>query len=264
MKKLIVSFMLVTLLLSIAGIGMVTASKSNNAPEETLGLPENAVEVSPGVFYLGKSMDKGQVVEGYAFVHYAKSAVGSKQVFDESVDLYQFMYGGIRWTDTMAYEVNPDESGLTGPEVLEALGASLETWDEAITGDFELFDNELLTTDKGFNSSDRINRITWDDLGTSGTIAMNSFWYNPALKVIVESDVQFNTAYTWSVDETCSDSYDLESIATHEFGHNGLNDLYMPPSIELTMHGHSYGYCETHARTLGTGDISGIQALYGE
>jgi hypothetical protein len=55
---------------------------------------------------------------------------------------------------------------------------------------------------------------------------------------------------------------DLKNIATHEFGHNGLNDLYMPPSIALTMYGYS-GYGETDKQTLGTGDISGIQALYG-
>jgi len=61
MKKLIVSFVLVTLFLGIAGIGMVTASKPDNAQAEKFGLPENAVEVSPGVFYLGKSMDKGKV-----------------------------------------------------------------------------------------------------------------------------------------------------------------------------------------------------------
>lgn len=50
MKKLIVRFVLVTLFLSIAGVGMVTASKPNNAQAEELNLPENAVEVSPGVF----------------------------------------------------------------------------------------------------------------------------------------------------------------------------------------------------------------------
>ena len=50
MKKSIVSFVLVTLFLSLAGGGMVTASKPNNAQAEELNLPENAVEVSPGVF----------------------------------------------------------------------------------------------------------------------------------------------------------------------------------------------------------------------
>jgi len=53
MKKLIVRFVLVTLFLSIAGVGMVTASKPNNAQAEELNLPESAVEVSPGVFYGG-------------------------------------------------------------------------------------------------------------------------------------------------------------------------------------------------------------------
>ena len=65
-----------------------------------------------------------------------------------------------------------------------------------------------------------------------GVIAVNSLWINPARKLILE------------------------------FGHNGLNDLYMPPSIALTMYGYS-GDGETDKRDLGTGDISGIPALYG-
>jgi hypothetical protein len=222
---------------------------------------ENAVEVAPGVFYLGESIDNGKVVEGYAFVHYVKPAATSELVWDDTVDLYKFMFGGIKWADTMQYEVNPEGSKLDPDDVMPALTASLETWDSKTS--FELFGDALGTTTKGFNSGDRVNRVTWGDLD-SGIIAMNAFWYNPAMKVIVESDVVFSTDYPWSAsEEDCpTGAMDLKSIATHEFGHNGLNDLYMPPSVELTMYG--YGdFGETHARTLGTGDISGIKALYG-
>jgi len=55
---------------------------------------------------------------------------------------------------------------------------------------------------------------------------------------------------------------DLQNIATHEFGHNGLNDLYMRPSIALTMYGYS-DYGDIDKRSLGTGDWLGIQELYG-
>ena len=268
MKTLIVSFVLVTLFLSIAGIGMVTASEPNNAQAEKLSLPENAVEVSPGFFYLGKSMDKGNVVEGYAFVHYVKPAASSKPVFDDTVDINKFIYGGIKWADTMQYKVNPSGSGLNDDVVIATLTASLETWDAAIAetpSSFELFDDTLPITEEVFDSGDGINTVTWDDLGSSGIIAANYFWFYSATKEMIESDVRFNTYYDWSVDDTCSGDIqmDLQSIATHEFGHNGLNDLYMSPSVELTMHGWTYESCETKKRDLGTGDISGIQALYG-
>ena len=211
-------------------------------------------------------------LEKITFIHYAKDSNRSKPVWDETVDIYKLMFGGIKWADTMQYEVNPDGSDLEEAEVLGALGASLETWNDAITGDFKLFNVDLEITEKGFVSGEelfeeelvRINRVTWGVLPWENAIAMCRFWFNPATKEIVESDVVFSIDFDWSVDETCSGvKMDLQSIATHEFGHNGLNDLYMPPSIELTMYGYS-GYDETDKRTLGTGDISGIQELYGE
>ena len=52
----------------------------------------------------------------------------------------------------------------------------MDTWDTAITGDFELFDDELKINTTGyFNDTDGINRVTWDDLGISGIIAVNYF-----------------------------------------------------------------------------------------
>jgi len=267
MKKLITIFVLATLFLSIASIGIAADNNPNNAQAEKLSLPENAVEVAPGVFYLGKALDKGQVVEGYAFVHYAKDSDHSKPVWDDTVDIYKFMFGGIKWENTMQYEVNPAASGLEDTEVLDALGASLETWNDAITetpSSFELFDTLVsFEEDATPGERDGKNIVVWRDLAEPRAIAYNVFWFSPAMKVIVDSDVVFNTDYDWSVGDICSgDKMDLQSIATHEFGHNGLNDLYMSPSVELTMYGYS-NYGDIDKRTLGTGDISGIQALYG-
>jgi hypothetical protein len=52
-------------------------------------------------------------------------------------------------------------------------------------------------------------------------------------------------------------------MATHEFGHNGLSDLRPPKDQELTMYAYS-SLGEIKKRSLGTGDILGIQKLYGE
>ncbi|MBK5191003.1 MAG: matrixin family metalloprotease [Methanosarcinales archaeon] len=247
-----------------------TKTSANNQNQE-LTLPENAVEVAPGVFYLGESMDNGKVVEGYAFVHYVKPAANSNPVdWDETVDIYKFMFGGIKWAETMQYEVNIAGSGLKKAEVLKALGASLDTWNDAIAeklSSFKLFDKLVpLKEDATPGENDEHNIVVWEDLSEiygANVIAVNSFWFNPALKVIVDSDVVFNAYYTWSTDEFCDEeAMDLQNIATHEFGHNGLNDLYSSPSVALTMYG--YGdFGDIEKRTLGTGDISGIQKLYG-
>jgi predicted Zn-dependent protease len=58
----------------------------------------------------------------------------------------------------------------------------------------------------------------------------------------------------------CRRSYDLQSVATHEFGHAlGLGHVSNP---SLTMH-HFAPYCSTAPRTLGRGDVRGLRALYG-
>ena len=205
-------------------------------------------------------------LEKITFVHYAKSdSTSSKPAWDDTVDIYKLMLGGIKWEDTMQYEVNCVGSGLTEEEVLTVLGASLDTWDTAITGDFELFDDPIVLDDE-LNPGDLDNRniVVWEDLSEiygANVIAVNSFWFNPALKVIVDSDVVFSTNFDWSLSGETG-KMDLQNIATHEFGHNGLNDLYMPPSKYLTMYGYSADG-DTTKTTLGTGDISGIQALYG-
>jgi hypothetical protein len=55
---------------------------------------------------------------------------------------------------------------------------------------------------------------------------------------------------------------DFESIATHELGHiMGMADLYDSACSDQTMYGYATNG-ETHKRSLGTGDIWGIHALY--
>jgi len=262
MKK-ILFLSLVGIALIIGLVGSVGATGKNQKQNQKIDLLENAKEVSPGVFYLGESMNKGKVVDGYAFVHYAKgskSAARPKPVVDDTVDMYKLLFRGIRWADTMQYEANTTGSRLEDSVVRTALSASLETWDTAITGGFELF-GAIGTSDKISIGYDNTNLVMWDNLGSDGIIAMNSFWFYRTTKEIVESDVVFNTNYSWSLSGE-DGKMDLQNIATHEFGHNGLADLYVSKSAELTMYGYS-GYGETKKQTLGTGDILGIQALYG-
>ncbi|MCK5459923.1 matrixin family metalloprotease [Candidatus Parcubacteria bacterium] len=261
MKKIILGLASIALVFGLIGsVGAInTASKKDQ--KKKFSLPENAVEVSHGVFYLGESMNKGEVVEGYAFVHYAKSTAKSKPVWDDTVDIYKFMRGGLKWANTIQYKINPSYiGGLDQNDVEITLNASLEIWDSEIS--FEFFDSITTTTETsvGFDGT---NIVIWGYLGSSGTIAQNTIWFNRRTKEIVESDVVFNTHYIWSAVENCPDNaMDLQNIATHEFGHNGLGDLYMPKSVELTMHGYS-DYGETKKQDLGTGDVSGIQELYG-
>ena len=228
MKKLFASLVLATLFLSVTGIGIATNNKA----------PPNMERVS--------------------FVHYAKLTEYSKPTWDDTEDNFKLIMGGVRWFDTISYEVNPDGSGLDPDIVKSTLEASSEAWDSETS--FELFAPPNITNESSIGY-DGINRIVWSSLDP-GIIGVTHLWIIPGAKEIVEFDMEFNTHYTWGNATADPSVMDLQDIATHEFGHNGLDDLRPPKDWALTMYAYSSSG-ETYKRTLGTGDILGIQELYG-
>lgn len=192
------------------------------------------------------------------FVHYAEPRINpARPPFDDTEDDYKLISGGVRWTSTIAYEVNSAGSGLTTAAVRNALDASSETWDAATA--FELFAAPT-TTNSTSIGLDGTNRVAWGTL-SPGVIAVTTLWYTPRSKQMVEFDMVFNTYYEWSATGEAG-KMDLQNIATHELGHNGLSDLYAPKDWALTMFGYS-DVGEIYKRTLATGDILGVQRLYG-
>ena len=228
MRILFVSLVLASLVLSMTGIP-VAASQPNTPPN----------------------------IEKVTFIHYVKPSDHSRPIWDDTMEDFRLITGGVKWFGTISYEVNPAGSGL-GPEaVRSSLETSSETWDSQTS--FELFALPTVTSETSIGY-DSTNRVIWGALDP-GVIAVTYLWYNPATKEIVEFDMVFNTNYAWST-TGASNAMDLQNIATHEFGHNGLGDLRPPKDQALTMYAYS-GLGETIKRTLGTGDILGIQKLYG-
>lgn len=93
----------------------------------------------------------------------------------------------------------------------------------------------------------------------------------------VEADIRMNSAdYNWTYDPVndpkCKPElppdkdrwrYDVESVLTHEMGHvYGLVNLSADEDLNLTMYP-GVRRCTGHMRTLGRGDVLGMQALYG-
>lgn len=113
----------------------------------------------------------------------------------------------------------------------------------------------------GYFSKDEVNVTDFGSLpGTA--IARNCYWYIAA--ELVESDVRFDSAETWTLNPgpDCSNKYDLASISTHERGHTyGLADLDPTYHKKLTMSGEAYKCSEQH-RTLGAGDYIGLEDKY--
>ena len=233
MRKLLVSLLLLTLLLSMTSTGIAAGKKPNTVKSD---------------------------IQMLTFVHHAKSGGHSPPTWDDTEDDFRLMMGGAKWSGTISYQVNDAGSGLVEQDVIDTLGASSETWDDETSS--ELFADPASTEETSIGQ-DGTNRVVWMPL-SAGTIAVTYLWINPRAKEIVEFDMVFNTYYDWGTDVTPDpNKMDLQNIATHELGHNGLSDLKSPKDRELTMYAYS-GEEETKKRDLGTGDILGIQRLYGE
>jgi len=199
-------------------------------------------------------------LEKLTFVHHKIPRHYSPPTWDDTEDDFRLIMGGAHWFETISCEVNPAGSGLVPEVVRSTLEESTNTWDEE-TG-FALFAAPTITGESSIGYDDA-NRIVWSDLD-AGVIAVAHLWINRKTKEIVQFDMEFNTDYPWSAAEVCpSDKMDLQNIATHEFGHNGLSDLRPRKDSALTMYAFS-GLGETQKRSLGVGDILGIEELYGE
>jgi hypothetical protein len=172
----------------------------------------------------------------------------------------EYIYSGVSWPagSKVTYSVNTKGAPAGA---LAAVKTAFETWDSAVK--VELFNDDVKTANSkaSGNKFDGANVISWGRL-KPGIIAQTTTWYNPNTNQIVEIGIVFNTMYRWSTGSV-SNAFDVENIATHEAGHTlMLLDLYDDAASQLTMYG--YGAPgETYARTLGAGDISGIQYIYG-
>jgi len=174
--------------------------------------------------------------------------------------------GGITWklnSSTVPSSVgSPGVSAATAART--AITDAFATWTAADTQ--KVFIDGGNTTAKNARF-DRINAILWKNIG-AGSIAVTYVWYYTATGLVAEVDMIFNKGYPWRVftDNVagCStqyDAYDLLNIATHEIGHwVGLDDLYNDSDADLTMYGFGAGG-ELKKRTLGTGDISGVNEV---
>lgn len=271
-------------------VGLVFATRPDTMPDKarnSFALPENAVEVSPGKFYLGKAMDKGRVVEGYAFVHYKKgygrvcdndgvcepgenpSCVDCKKDTNGEEESTCYAFLGAKWKELpVDYVIDPDNSyGLTENFVTSAISAGAEEWNAHTSA--ELFGTYSIDYSSSWDSKvpDGRNELLFGNYPQDGVIAVTIIWGyfrgKPSNRRITEFDILFDTDFKWGDGESTLSLMDLQNIATHEIGHGlGLGDLYNTECIEQTMYGYSTEG-DIQKRDLAYGDIAGITSLYG-
>jgi len=265
MKKIMaISLILGVMLMT---VGMVVAGK-NQKQEKMFGLPENAVEVSSGVFYLGKALDKGKVVEGYAFLaknSQDKKARKPKPTKESSC--YEFLASGAKWKSVEDYIVDATNTReLDEVFVRNNLAMDIGKWETAsgknILGNGEAGKVEL----SEIGTLNNKNEVMFADINSQGAIGVTIIWGifggRPSNRILVEWDMVLDDAdFDWSAIGEAG-KMDFENIATHELGHAvGMGDLYNGECSEQTMYGYA-SYGETKKQTLEAGDIAGINKLY--
>lgn len=240
------------------------------AKAPALTLPGTASQKASGVVPLGTALDNGQVVEGFAIIHYKeKPAKPSWAKGKGGVKCYSYLANGARWKTTESYVLDETNNDGLALELINTVTAtSLETWDSQVA--FEIFGHEdtaAVVDGADMVAPDNKNEIYFGNIADPGVIAVSIVWGifsgPPQTRQLVEYDVVFDDAdYTWGDAVINPSVMDYQNIATHELGHGtGMADLYESSCSEETM----YGYAttgETKKRDLNTGDITGIRALY--
>lgn len=133
-----------------------------------------------------------------------------------------------------------------------ALSSAMSSWTAVTSADHVL--TYAGTTTAGFSTDGR-NTILWaNGNGCTGSCLAITALVLQSGQVIVETDISFNSNYTWN---TNGADYDTQATATHELGHSlGIHHTESTSATHPTMYASYFG---TGGRSLETDDRSALQ-----
>ncbi len=156
------------------------------------------------------------------------------------------------------YNSSGKPGGLTGDSGAVDGGASV--WG-TVGANFSFTNSGTTTAGTGAcnNSTDGSNTVGWA-VQSGSTLAVTCTWYSTAPNPddAVEFDMEIDPGWTWTTG-TSGINTDLQSVATHEFGH-ALGLGHSAISAAVMYPSYTQG---TNKRTLHADDIAGIIAIYG-
>ena len=251
----------------------VTAS--NNKSDRTVTIPEHAVQVADNVFSLGTATDPatGKAVEGFMILDnrrdQAKGGIKGKPGGDNGggETCYAFLANGARWKVTEDYIVDPTNfDGLSDTFVRDSIAEATNIWDSAAT--IEIFGPETVGAIDGADEiqPDGKNEVLFADIDSPGAVGVTIVWGifrgAPQQRELVEWDQVYDDVdYDFGDATTNALLMDFLNVAVHEVGHAAGMGHPSDGCDEETMY-RFVAPGEIIKRTLNTGDIAGIKALY--
>lgn len=167
----------------------------------------------------------------------------------------------------MTYRIN---SRGAPPGAVGAIIRAASSWNHVKSSSFSfIYKGE--TEKEPFIGMDGTNLVAFEvsEPEYAEYVAYNSYFYDIRTGEIMESDITVNMRHAFSTEGTDT-AYDVQNIATHEFGHSaGLADLCLEPEpcgpedprAQYTMYAWSEPG-ETKKSTLEDDDEAGITYLY--
>lgn len=255
-------------------LGLAITIMASKTTIQTSAIEENLPEVNGDYEVPGNSHLRLRVI-----VHPQKITKPSTNNISYCIDQdTQAVVNTLGWklNPVTVYQVN---TGMFPPSaspesINTAIDYSFKTWGKLLNGKVSFIRGANTNITKA--KLDNVWGIFFGKLSKSA-VAVTYIWYNHSSGVVNNIDTVFNTKYPWTYTPyynpdtdivngspcSSSQSYDIQNIATHEFGHwVGLDDMYDNADIDLTMYGYgSFG--ELYGDTLTSGDKNAALTHYG-
>jgi len=275
-KSILRGFPLLTIIITL-GLSISLASPAL-AKGRAFKLPPHAVEIAPGLFYLGVAEDVDfRPVQGFAIIHPRRdfshkpghgekgNGGGKKGNGGGGSSCFAFLANGAKWKVTENYVVAPMTDSLSAAFVTRSIANALTAWDDEVGVDIFGVKVNGIVDGADEVQPDGKNEFLFGDLDSPGSIAVTIVWGiflgPPRGRELVEWDmVCDDVAFDWS-ESGEPGKMDFINIVTHEVGHAAGMGHPTDDCTEETMYRFA-SLGETKKGTLNAGDKAGIKKLY--
>jgi hypothetical protein len=241
-------------------IGLLTSGVSASSIKTNEGCDTNDVKEE----IVGLSPDgKDFLVKG-VIVHYKNKEANAKSSKQGGTTTNSCSKTFSKWgTTPVSYIVNTTNSqGLDPLFIQNAIMNGVNEWDTHTSRNL-VVDTYTVDNTVKWGVQDFKNAIVFGNVTDADTIAVTTYWRYLRGGNLAEFDILMDEDFAWGDATIDPIKMDFQNIFTHEFGHGlGLSDIYTSTCNTQTMFGYSWegDYLK---RTLESGDISGLQRLYG-